>query len=285
MKKTVLDQAAMKPSAVRSSVNALDNLREQLGVFDSLAVAVSGGVDSMTLAWVAGTMPSLKLQVVHAVSPAVPGAATDRVRSYAAANDWSLQIIDAGEYHDPQYRRNPVNRCFYCKSNLYQAIRHATAAPIAAGTNLDDLGDYRPGLLAADEHRVHHPFVQASIDKAGVRRIAAAAGLDDIAQLPAQPCLASRVETGIAIDAQDLAFIDQVEKQVAAVTGPGDIRCRITAGGVRLELSSELLGNRGASLDALVTSLCEAGNRHYAGHRPYQMGSAFLVEQIKVRTR
>jgi uncharacterized protein len=263
----------------------LDALRRLEGVLDThraLAIAVSGGVDSLTLAWVAGRLGRPGVQMVHAVSPAVPTAATDRVRRHARAAGWDLRIVDAGEYDDPDYRRNPVDRCFYCKTSLYSRIRSLTDATIASGTNLDDLGDFRPGLAAAREHAVRHPFVEAGIDKAMVRRIAAHLDLHDIAELPAQPCLASRVETGIAIDARDLAFIGQVEEAVAGVVGPGDIRCRLTSAGVRLELSPALLGrapDAADRLDRLVAGLCAAQGRRYAGRRGYRRGSAFLLAQ------
>lgn len=262
--------------------DALSRLQRVLGTFPRLAVAVSGGVDSLTLAHVASRLPQLDLLVLHAVSPAVPAHATQRVQQHAREAGWALSVVDAGEYSDPRYRLNPLDRCFYCKTNLYVRIRDLTDAPIASGTNLDDLGDYRPGLEAAREHGVRHPFVEAGIDKATVRTIAAHLRLDDIAELPAQPCLASRVETGIAIDARDLAFIATVEDAVARLVGLGDIRCRVTADGIRLELDPQLLGlvpDAGDRLDRLVAGLCAAEGRRYAGRCAYRRGSAFLQER------
>ena len=262
---------------------ALRRLERTLGTEPRIAIAVSGGVDSLTLARVASTLANLEVQVLHAVSPAVPAQATARVRRHALAAGWDLRVVDAGEFDDPRYRRNPVDRCFYCKTSLYARIRGLTDAPIASGTNLDDLGEYRPGLEAAREHGVRHPFVEAVIDKATVRRIAAHLGLHDIAELPAQPCLASRVETGIAIDARDLAFIAAVEDAVAAAIGPGDIRCRLTADGIRLELppgAPDSASGAGERLDRLVGELCAEQGRRYAGRRAYRRGAAFLLERL-----
>jgi len=261
-------------------LTVLDRLKAVLAAHRTLAVAVSGGVDSLTLARIAGDVAGLDLLAVHATGPAVPREATDRVKRHAAQAGWTLRLTDAGEYADPDYRRNPVNRCFFCKTNLYARIRGLTAATIASGTNLDDLGEYRPGLIAAGEHGVVHPFVEAGIDKRAVRALAAHLGLEDIAELPAQPCLASRVETGIAIDAADLAFIAEVEAAVAKVTGPGDIRCRVTAGGVRLEIPAGMAdaSDTACQLDALVSGLCAGEGRVYAGRGVYRRGSAFLTD-------
>src|SRR5262245_32919327 len=120
----------------------------------ALSVAVSGGVDSMTLAYVAHRFSRGSVSMVHAVSPAVPVAATARVRDYAEREDWNLQVVGAGEFDDPRYRANPVNRCYFCKVNLYDRIRGLSGSAIASGANLDDLGDYRPGLTAAAERGV-----------------------------------------------------------------------------------------------------------------------------------
>ena len=108
--------------------------------------------------------------------------------------------IDAGEFADPRYRANPVNRCYFCKHNLYGTIATRFEGTILSGTNTDDLGDFRPGLKAADEHRVRHPFVEAGLAKSDVRALARELRLDDLAELPAAPCLSSRVETGIAVE-------------------------------------------------------------------------------------
>ena len=148
-------------------------------------------------------------------------------------------LLDAGEQADARYRANPVDRCYYCKTNLYARIREATPDPIASGTNRDDLDDFRPGLRAAAERDVVHPYVEAGLDKASVYALAADLGLDDLERLPAQPCLASRVETGIAIAPDDLAFIDAVESRLAVRLGAEAVlRCRVTHKGIVIELSS-----------------------------------------------
>lgn len=251
-------------------MTALDRLHAALARHDRLAIAVSGGVDSMTLAHVAHRRGPATM--VHAISPAVPAEATARVRRHAAHAGWDLRLVDAGEFDDPRYRANPVDRCYFCKVNLYDAIRRLTDGPVASGTNTDDLGDYRPGLKAAEERHVLHPYVEAAIDKGGVYALAAALGLDDLASLPAQPCLASRIETHIPVRKADLAFVETVERELHAHLGPGAVlRCRITAAGVVLELAAP-----DDAAERIAARLCTAAARPFLGTRPYRRGAAFL---------
>lgn len=268
--------ASPRDGARPESADALQGrLLDALSRHDRLAVAVSGGIDSMTLAFIAHRFMRRPVTMVHAVSPAVPVEATLRIRDYAAREGWSLSLVDAGEFEDPSYRANPVDRCYFCKSNLYDRIRGLSDGAIASGTNLDDLGDFRPGLKAAEERRVVHPFVEACIRKADIRTLARRHGLTDISELPAQPCLASRVETGIAIEAQDLKFIDKVERAVRdELSGSANIRCRLTSQGVVLEI-----GNSACDAERLAevaSGICRETGRVFAGVRPYRQGSAFI---------
>lgn len=262
----------------RRSIARLASVLEQQ---PPLAIAVSGGVDSMTLASLAhrrAQEQSTPLPLmVHATSPAVPTAAHALIEEHAASEGWSLAILDAGEQNDPRYRANPFNRCYFCKTSLYAAIGRATDRIIASGTNLDDLSDHRPGLTAAREHAVIHPFVMAGIDKAAIRAIARHFGFADFAELPAQPCLASRIETGIAIDPGDLAFIDRLERAVRGRLGAGEtVRVRLRRSGVHLEIGRPLDPDQAADLALLMQDACAAEGRHFAAIEPYRLGAAFL---------
>ena len=240
-----------------------------------LAIAVSGGVDSMTLAQIAH-LSDARAVMFHAVSPAVPPHATARVQGHAERLGWDLKIVGAGEFDDPDYMRNPVNRCYFCKSNLYDRLRAVTTSTICSGTNMDDLGDFRPGLRAAAERDVRHPFVEAEVDKAGVRALARELGLNDLAELPAQPCLSSRVETGLAIEADALALVDRVERRLTSLLGPGDIRCRVTRQGMRIELPPDRIDAlRPLDRRMIEAEIVAAGHR-LAGVKAYRKGSAFL---------
>ncbi len=224
-----------------SPAQYLSSLQTQLKGLGPIAIAVSGGVDSMTLAYVAHRV-NPRTQTFHAQSAAVPARATERVRNYADREGWNLALIDAGEMQDPSYLSNPVDRCYYCKTCLYDTIHKQTELSIASGTNLDDLSDYRPGLKAASEFQVHHPYVDAGIDKRSVRAIAEHLGLDDLYDLPAAPCLSSRITTGISIDDRVLPVVDEVEREVwrimQGILPVKGVRCRIREGQIAIELDS-----------------------------------------------
>ncbi|MBT3372884.1 MAG: adenine nucleotide alpha hydrolase [Rhodospirillaceae bacterium] len=247
----------------------------------SAAVAVSGGVDSMTLSSFSHRLGvGNKVRMIHAVSPAVPAAATARVRALAKEENWRLDVIDAGEFSDERYRTNPVNRCFYCKTNLYQSLAAMTGGMVLSGANMDDLGDYRPGLQAAANNGVRHPYVEAGLAKADVRALAQQLGLPALATLPASPCLASRVETGLRIMPSDMALIDSVETWLRRELQPDTVRCRVRHGGIVIELDPETLSGlpsdrRTAVLDALREQIDETKGRMIQ-IAAYRRGSAFV---------
>lgn len=158
-------------------------LHDALTAPASLTVALSGGIDSLTLSAAAALARGADgVTLCHAVSPAVPAAATARVHEFAAARGLTLKLVQSGEFDDPSYRANPVNRCYFCKVNLYGTLSRMGDV-VAAGTNTDDLSDYRPGLIAAEEHNVIHPFVAADMAKSDVRALARVLGLGDLADL------------------------------------------------------------------------------------------------------
>jgi uncharacterized protein len=255
----------------------MTDLEILLRSYGRVAVAVSGGIDSLTLATMAHRVLGDHAVMLHAVSPAVPGEATARVRDEARRQGWTLDVFDAGEFEDPEYRKNPVNRCFFCKTNLYRAIASRTRWRIVSGTNTDDLGEYRPGLDAARAFGVRHPFVEAGIDKNAVRRLAASLGLGVLADLPSAPCLSSRIETGLRIEAPVLAMVHAAEKLVADALRPRTVRCRVRAAGVVVELDAPTLaGLDEAEAEDLRTRIGALGVARPVAFAPYRNGSAFV---------
>ena len=266
-------------------VAAQEELTRCLQRLGPVAIAVSGGVDSLTLATLANrVLPPDACSMFHAVSPAVPLEATERVRALAREEGWHLTVFDAGEFGNETYQANPVNRCFHCKHSLYESIRRLTPATILAGTNRDDLGEYRPGLDAARLFGVRHPYVEAGLAKETVRQLAAHLGLHGIAELPAAPCLASRVETGIRIEAATLRLVYQVEKLVAAKLKPKVVRCRIRHNGLVVELDpqtlAQLTDRDRCSLTQGILAFLKAGAALPLDadiwYETYRVGSAFL---------
>jgi uncharacterized protein len=155
-----------------------------------------------------------------------------------------------------------------------------TTATLASGTNLDDLGDYRPGLEAAREHGVRHPYVEAGMDKAAVRVLAQTMGLFDLAALPAAPCLSSRLETGIDVTAERLRLVHAVERLIDERMNPATVRCRLFHDGIAVQLDpaslEEIESPAGLALRRAIEQLLhERGQRAALRFEPYRMGSAF----------
>ena len=272
---------------MNTSMPAAQRLNAVLAAMPRLACAVSGGVDSLTLATFAHRQLPGHVTMFHAVSAAVPEEATRRTRALAAAEGWSLTVIDAGEFASAQYRANPANRCYFCKTSLYGAIRPATSAQMVSGTNTDDLGEYRPGLIAAREHDVRHPFVEAGVDKQGVRAIARELGLGSIAELPSAPCLSSRIETGIGIDPVMLSCVHAAENLVRERLSPATVRCRVRAAGIVLELDTDSLVASLPLQEGIAREVEGLFARHGFAHpvsfSTYRVGSAFIhpIELIR----
>lgn len=263
----------------------LDALHHCLERATPAAVALSGGVDSMTLSFIAHRRLGAEIAMFHAVSPAVPPSATARVKAYAEREGWALTILNAGEFDDERYMANPANRCFFCKSNLYGTLASKTERQLLSGTNLDDLGDWRPGLKAAEAEGVRHPFIEAGIDKANVRRLAAHFGLDDLAELPSAPCLSSRIETGIRIDPILLPVIDRIESLLRDRLSPSTVRCRIRQSGVVIELDQATIETvaepqREQLVAEMQVLLADHGTLPVT-FATYRQGSAFLRDGAK----
>lgn len=272
------DSNRISKQSIESKLRQLQSLLESI---NSFVIAVSGGIDSMLLSVVAGRLENVSANMVHAVSPAVPDIATNRVRKYALKENWRLTICDSGEFTDERYMNNPIDRCFYCKFNLYQYIDRRTCTQILSGTNKDDLDDFRPGLRAAEQYAVRHPYVEVGIDKATIRNIARILNLQELSELPASPCLSSRVETGIRIDGDWLKAINAIEQNIRYSQNVDTVRCRICREGIVIELTastlSQLDDHQRREIESMVQStIPQITGRHSVRFREYRMGSAFV---------
>jgi len=220
----------------------------------SIVVAFSGGVDSAVVAAAAHRALGAKAVAWTSLGAAVPQS--DRQAARKVAADIGIAHVECvtDEISNPDYARNGPDRCFHCKSTLYAAIQrwaeeHAFET-IVSGTNADDLGDYRPGLRAADAFHVVAPLAELGIGKSDVRRIATAWGLS-IADKPASPCLSSRIAYGQVVTFGKLTSIERMETWLLE-RGFRDVRARVHGDGLlRLELPADQLA------EALQSSLRE----------------------------
>jgi uncharacterized protein len=259
-------------------------------------IACSGGVDSLLLADVAHELEPRTTVVAHSVSPAVPPAgppravprgATGRGGGGAADLGWRLELLESHEFQDPQYLANPRNRCYFCKSHLYTELDRISMAArgragswtVMSGANSDDLGEYRPGLVAAEEHSVRHPFVEAQMTKADIRALARSRGRF-WHDLPAAPCLASRLYTGTAVRAELLRAVDRGEDMLRERTGVDVVRCRINGDEVLVETGADARSQFTRSLldDVLAVMRSEAPALRSItlDEVPYAPGRAFV---------
>jgi uncharacterized protein len=261
-------------------------LHDLLAGFESLIVAFSGGVDSAYLAWAATRVLGASALCVTADSPSYP----DRHRQLAlrVAREFALhhEIIPTGELDRAEYRANPVNRCYYCKHELYTALSALAASrgfsAIADGSNADDRGDYRPGRKAAQEFGVRSPLDEAGLTKDDIRELSRRAGLPTWDE-PASACLSSRIPYHSEVTGEKLRMIERAEESLRAI---GFRVCRVRHHDrlARLEIGRDELP-RALEPDVrqrIVLELTAIGYQHVTiDLQGYRMGS--LNEGVTLR--
>ena len=192
-----------------------------------VAVAFSGGVDSAVVAAAAHRALGHRAVAITADSPSVPRREINGAREFAVAVGLRHIVVGTDEFSNPAYTRNSGDRCYHCKSTLYDRISELLPSLdvdlICSGANLDDLGDYRPGLTAAAERGIRHPLQECGFTKADVRSLARTWGLA-VAEKPASPCLASRLAPGVAVTPERTRRVELAEEFLRSL---GFTDCRV----------------------------------------------------------
>jgi pyridinium-3,5-biscarboxylic acid mononucleotide sulfurtransferase len=192
-----------------------DRLVGTLRGYGRVAVAFSGGIDSTVVAQAAFEALGDAAIAVTAVSESLAAGELEEAQELARKIGIHHRVIRTEEFADPNYLRNNADRCYFCKSELYGRLEgmlgELGADVIASGANVDDMGDYRPGLRAASEHGVRHPLQECGLAKADVRALARAWGLPTWDK-PATPCLSSRIAYGEEVTPERNRMIDQAEQ-------------------------------------------------------------------------
>jgi uncharacterized protein len=199
----------------------IEQLKDYFKRHGRAIVAYSGGVDSALLAYVAHLALNKSMTAALADSPSLSRREYRSALIFARAHAIPLQIIRTMELEDPMYLENQSNRCYYCKIELFKKIAvigrqleessGGLSWPIFYGANLDDLGDFRPGIQAAREACILAPYVELGFDKNAVRDICSHLGLE-IAQKPAMPCLSSRIQYGQRVSPEKLRQVERAEE-------------------------------------------------------------------------
>ncbi len=216
-------------------------LLDSLCMLDSLLVAYSGGVDSAFLAWAAHQALGERALAITAVSPSYSAHDREQAEHCAHTAGFRHELISTAEFANPLYVANNADRCYHCKSELFDVLDRLAAerrfAAVAYGINADDTHDFRPGHRAAAEHRVLAPLLEARLTKAEIRELARAAGLP-VWNRPASACLASRVPYGTAVTPETLAKIEQGEA-ILREMGFQQFRLRYHNQVARIEVASD----------------------------------------------
>ncbi len=268
-------------------------LRSELYWIRAFAPSVaSGGVDSAFLAWAAHQVLGDDMLAVIADSPSLARTQLADAIAFAGEHQIPLKVIATNELDRPEYSRNDASRCFFCKDELFTVMedfrREHRFESVTYGVNLDDEGDFRPGQLAAEQHRVAAPLRDARLTKQDIRDLARAAGLR-IWNKPASACLSSRIEYGRPVTREALSIVEQGEDALRAL-GFRQFRVRHHGEIVRIEIArDELPRALDSGMAATFTTTFKALGFKFVtldleGFRSGSMNSLLSPEQLTRKT-
>lgn len=272
-------------------------LAKQAALFDRLAstgrliVAFSGGVDSSYLAWAAHRVLGEDSLAVTAISASYP--ASHRAMAEKLVTDFGLphRFVETREMERPAYRANASDRCYHCKSELFEIldglVRELAFDHVAYGVNTDDTRDFRPGQRAAHEHDVLAPFLEIGLSKQEIRALSRAAGLPT-ADLPASACLSSRLPYGTEVTVERLRQVETAEERLRAL-GFRQVRLRHHGEVARIEVDPVELAQAldPAMARRVVAALKPLGFRYVAldleGYRTGSLNEVLQIQRDPIR--
>ena len=213
----------------------------------SVLVGFSGGVDSAYLACVAiDAVGRDRVLAVIGRSASYPAEQWERAGEVARQFDVPVLEVSTDEVSDPRYAANPSNRCYFCKTELWDTLvplaRERGLSVVVDGTNADDLSDHRPGARAATEHAVRSPLAELGFSKDAIRRLSRERGIPTWSQ-PASPCLSSRIPYGTAVTIERLRQVERAEAALRAAGVAGDLRVRYHGDLARVEIAADTISD------------------------------------------